>query len=293
MNIFIVYNPVAGRRHRRRLEELERLLCERGHRVEVRVTGERGDAREIARTAEGIDVLVAAGGDGTVNEIVDGLTARDSADGAPAVGFLPLGTANVLAWELDLPRSPRGLVRLIESGERIVFRPGIANGHRFVLMASTGLDARAVAAVRLRTKRLLGGIAYVSAALRSLRRALPACGVTIGDTAYSARTVIVTRVRHYGGPFVLVPEAGFGAGLLYVVLLQSQGWFATTRYGLALLLGRLGHLDDVTIVATDRVEIRGEAGEPVQMDGDIAAALPLSIRVDERQIALLAPTTAR
>jgi len=290
LNILIIHNPVAGRRRRRRLQKLLNLLEGAGHSVRILPTGQRGDARESARLAEGIDIIIAAGGDGTVSEIIDGIAARPATEPAPAVAFLPMGTANVLAWELGLPRSPRGIVRMINQGKSLAFRPGVANGTRFVLMASAGLDARAVAAVKTRTKRLVGGLAYVTAAVSALFRPSPVFRVQVGGLEYEARTVIVTRAARYGGPFLLAPGADLGGASLHIVLMPSYGWLAAIKYGLALVLGRLHHLPDVAVLEADRVDIRGIESEPVQVDGDLAVGIPLSISVDDRTIPFLVPS---
>ncbi|MEK9724099.1 MAG: diacylglycerol kinase family protein [Rhodospirillaceae bacterium] len=157
--IRVIHNPVAGRRRRHRLRQLLKMLAASGHSVRARPTAHADDARDIAREVQDVDLIVAAGGDGTVNEIVDGLTADDRQGPVPAVAFLPLGTANVLAWALNLPHRPAALMRMIEQGRTVAVRPGIANDRRFILMASAGLDARAVAAVKTTVKRVLGGAA--------------------------------------------------------------------------------------------------------------------------------------
>jgi len=292
VRILVIHNPVAGRGRRRRLRKLLKTLAAHGHDTRTRLTTHRGDAREVARTSKDTDVIIAAGGDGTVNEIVNGLAARRPDQPLPAVGFLPLGTANVLAWELGLPCDPDGLVRMIEGGQVLQVMPGKANDDRFALMASVGVDARAVAAVGKKTKRVLGWAAYVLAALRAIRQAPPRLRVSIDGQEVEARTVIVTRARCYGGPFVLATDAGLYSDGLHVVMLQSYGLMAALRYGIALLLKRLAQLDDVTVTSGRHVEIRGPADEPVQMDGDVTAVLPLDVSIDRRPVPFLVPESA-
>jgi len=289
LRILVIHNPVAGRQRRKKLRELLQYLQDGGHQVMVRPTARRGDAREEARLAKDIDVIVAAGGDGTVNEIVDGLAAKAPDGDLPAVAFLPLGTANVLAWELNLPRSPRALVEVIERKRTLDVMPAIANGRRFFLMASVGLDARAVAAVKDATKRLLGGAAYALAALRALRKPPPRFTVHVDDHATEARSVIVTRARRYGGPFTLAPDAGLETTALHVVLMKSYGLLAALRYGLALAMGRLHRLSDVSVTTGNRIRIEGSDGDPVQMDGDVVSTVPLSITMAERSVPFLVP----
>ncbi len=288
-SILVIHNPVAGRRWRRRVDRLFELLAAHGFKVRVELTARRGDARQAALAARDTDIIVAAGGDGTVNEIVDGLAARDPGQDTPAIAFLPLGTANVLAWELGLPRRPDDLVRLIENGVKVMVRPGIANGRRFVLMASIGLDARAVAAVGATAKRILGGGAYVLAAVTALRMPPPRYNVTIDGRDFVARTVIVTRARRYGGPFSLIPDAGLGTATLHVVMMQSYGFIPALRYGYALALGRLRQLPDVTVIPGLDIVIAGPDDEPVQIDGDIIANLPLTVSLDDKAVPFLVP----
>ncbi len=289
LRILVVHNPVAGRWRRARLQKLLSLLESRGHSVSIKLTQQRGDAREAARTVLDVDILVAAGGDGTVNEIVSGLCARIDGEALPAIAFLPLGTANVLAWELVLPRNPQGLADLIDGGKTLATRPGNANGQVFFLMASAGLDARAVAAVRGSEKRWLGAAAYVLAALRTIAAPSPEYTVTIDGRTERAYTVIVTRSRHYGGPFVLTPNAGLGTDQLHAVLLPSRGFWAVLKYGVALAFGRLHKRHDVIVASGERVAVTGPDDEPVQLDGDAATHLPLSVTLESRQVRFLVP----
>lgn len=273
------------------MDRLFELLIERDFKVRVELTAQRGDARDAARLANGVDVIVAAGGDGTVNEIVDGLAAREPGDAAPAIAFLPLGTANVLAWELGLPRDPKGLVRLIDAHETLKVCPGIANGRRVILMASVGLDARAVAAVKTATKRMIGGGAYLLAALAALRQTPPSYKVIVDGRDFEARTVIVSRARRYGGFFSLTPDAGLETGMLQVVMMRSYGLVPAVRYALALAFGRLHQLHDVMVVPGREVTIDGPSDEPVQIDGDIVTRLPLEICMDNHAVTFLVPAS--
>jgi len=289
LRVLLIHNPVAGTRRRRRLRKLLRHLERAGHQVRIRITKKRSDAREHARLAEGFDVIVAAGGDGTVNEVVDGLMVKPAKEPLPKVAFLALGTANVLAWELKLPKRPAALARVIEAGATVTVHPGIVNSRRFILMASAGLDARAVAAVKSLVKRWFGGVAYVFAAINVLTLAPPQLTVEIDGRPFSASTVIVTRARCYGGPFTLTPAAGLTEPELQVVMLKGYGFGAALRYGWALARGKLDALDDVTVMAAKAVHILAEGDEPVQIDGDDAAALPAVITIDDRAVELVAP----
>ena len=287
--ILVVHNPAAGRRGKSRMLKLVELLESHAFQVSVKSTAERGDAKRAALEAHEVDVIIAAGGDGTVNEIVDGLLAREAGTVLPTVGFLPMGTANVLARELSLPWRPSALLSILEKGDTLLVRPGRANGQPFVLMASAGLDARAVASVKHATKKFLGRIAYIVAAFSALRRPSPLLKVIVDGVELEARTVIVSKSRCYGGPFRLAPGAGLEKPGLNVAVLSGHGLLAAMIYGVALISSTLHRLKSVQMLEGNSIEVYGPPDEPVQMDGDIAGTLPLHVWIEERQIPFLVP----
>lgn len=295
IRIVVIHNPVSGRRRGARLDRVLTRMREAGVQVTLRETAGPGDAEILAREAGNFDVVAVAGGDGTVNEVLNGLGALEGGaprGKTPALAFIPLGTANILAHELGLPRGAAALAEVILNGERRVAWPGRANGRRFLLMVSAGFDARVVARVDTVSKRFLGAGAYVVAAFKEMWRGGARCHVTVdgkdGET-HEAATVIIAKARHYGGGFVLVPQARLEEPKLHVVCLAGSGAWNTLRYGLALLRGRLGELSDVRILTGDAVRVEGDSGEPVQMDGDLAGELPLEVSVDETPVTLLVP----
>jgi len=117
----------------------------------------------------------------------------------------------------------------------------------------------------------------------------PRLTVEIDGQPQSASTVIVTRARCYGGPFTLTPAAGLTKPELQVVMLRDYGFAAALRYGWALARGKLADLEDVSVLAAKAVHILAEEDEPVQIDGDDAAALPAVITIDDRRVELIAP----
>lgn len=292
--LLVIHNPTAGGwrrkpRFARALAELERLGC----RVDVRRTEARGDAERLARTARGedYDLVVAAGGDGTINEVVNGLVHS----GLP-LGVVPLGTANVFASEIGLPAGMRSAASFTARAPIVPVHVGSANGRCFSLMAGAGFDALVVAGVDGRLKRLCGKCAYVFESLLRMAswRAAPYV-VTIDGKRHEAASVIIAKGRFYAGRYVVAPAAHLPAPSFQVVLFQKGGRLAVMRYGLALLLNAIPRLSDVAIVEGKVVEIEGPPGEPVQGDGDIVASLPLRVAIAERVLfvagALQAPAT--
>lgn len=291
-NLLVIFNPMAGPRRRRRLAAMLRALEACGCRIALRATAAAGDAQRLARegTAEGFDAIVVAGGDGTINEAVNGLAASGPGP-APPLALLPLGTANVLATEIGLPATPAALAQAIATGPAAAVTLGSANGRCFAMMAGAGFDAHVVAGVDPRRKRLLGKGAYIAESLAQLRRfPYPRYRVTIDGVAHEAASVIVARGRHYGGRYICAPEASLALPVFQIVLFGGSGAANAARYGLALVSGRLAQQSDIHILRGRRVAIEGPPGDPVQGDGDIIARLPVAIDLAPRPIALVMPT---
>lgn len=285
----IVFNPAAGRGRLRRLEEVIDGLGRLGCRSELFRTALPGDAEAAAITAidDGFDLLVAAGGDGTVNEVANGLAAADS---QLPVAFLPLGTANVLAAEIGLAGTPRSVVEMIGRGRRRVIRLGQVDGRQFLLMASAGLDATVVRHVDLVLKRQTGQLAYAIEAIRqTLAYDFPQFAVTVDDLPYQARMVVVCKARCYGGPYQAAPRADLGDPQFQVVLLEDGGLKSLLRYGFGLVSGRLPVMNGVKILPGCKVTIDGPLWAPVQADGDLVGTLPIEIRLSDKTITLVTP----
>ncbi len=289
----IIFNPAAGWRARRRLRAVLRRLAELGCDIALRDTRGPGDAERLAREAAadaggqgGIDVVVAAGGDGTVNEVVAGLAGSDL-----PLGIIPLGTANVLAAEIGLDAAPAATARVLAQGSARPIYLGVANDRRFTVMAGVGLDARVVRGVNLTLKRWAGKFAYVWCSLVELIRDRSApYRVVIGGQTFEAAAVIVANGHFYGGRFVCAPDARIDEVDLHVVLFERPGRWNALRYIWGMVTGGLSRLADVRVVRTTKLSIDGPTGEPVQGDGDIIATLPVEIAVAPERVRLVRPT---
>src|SRR5476651_1642333 len=172
--ILLIRNPLAGRRRRGLVEAVMRHVREAGWTIDLVDTTAAGDARRIAETCDATRyaVIAVAGGDGTINEVVNGLARRrdETPALAPALAIVPLGTANVLAQELGLEFKAQALANTMMTGRALLVRPGEAicsqmgragDPRCFSLMAGAGFDAKVVAGVSVLLKRRLGKAAYV------------------------------------------------------------------------------------------------------------------------------------
>jgi diacylglycerol kinase (ATP) len=286
--VLIIVNPAAGRgaRLRRKLARvvvaLERLGCD----VVLRHTEPgRADAERLAREAESsFDIIVAAGGDGTINAVVNG------ADPSRPLGLLPLGTANVLAHDLGLPFRPEQLAELVARGVARPLWPGLVGERQFVAMAGCGFDAAIVAAVNPRLKRRLGRIAFAWAILCSLARYRSHTLVVRGDGfEYVATAVIAAKGRFYAGPYVIAPAADLAEPMLDLVLFQRSGRAAVLSYLASLLLGRLPRRRDIVFLRCSSAVVSTEGSVLVEADGEVIGRLPVSLGVADRPIALVRP----
>jgi diacylglycerol kinase (ATP) len=297
--LLVVHNPTAGWPlagwfRRRLLDQVTDRLRRSGATVVLRRTQARGDAERFARgaRAEGFDRVVVAGGDGTINEVANALA------GSPMpLAIVPLGTANVLAAEIGLGAGAASVADAIVDGCPVRVSLGQIGERRFVMMAGIGFDAKVVRAVDPTAKRWLGKLAYVAATLAQLWQFRPRLYTVVADgTRFEAGSVIVAKGRHYAGRFVCAPDARLDDAGFQLCLFRATSRMAVLRYALALALGRLHRLDDVTILAARSVTIEplgdGARAEPVQGDGDILGRLPARIAVLPQALTLMVPIGA-
>ncbi|HEY1383727.1 MAG TPA: diacylglycerol kinase family protein [Dongiaceae bacterium] len=284
--ILIIRNPTSGRR-RGALRQVIAHLEEMGCRVTVHETTCRGDAQAVASrtTTAQYDRIAVAGGDGTVNEVLNGLT-PDS----PPVALIPMGTANVLAAEIGLSAQPAEIARTIVLGEARPVSLGDVDGKKFVLMTGVGFDAFVVATVSAPLKRILGKGAYILASLSQfLKGRLPRFEMHIDGVRYEAASMVIANARFYGGRFVCAPEARMDSDVLHVCLFERPGRFYVAAYALALLLGILHRMPGYRILPARHIEIRQPDGAAIQSDGDFVALTPARVTVMPRAAWLVFP----
>jgi diacylglycerol kinase (ATP) len=294
--ILVIVNPAAGRsgRSAKRLRCVVAELERRGCTVVIRRTCAPADAERLAREAEpAFDLVVAAGGDGTVNEVVNGL-----AGSSRPMAVLPLGTGNVLANEIDLPRQPGGLARVIAEAAPLPIRTGRVGERLFVAMTGVGFDAEVVGALNQSLKRRIGKLAFAGAILFCLRRYRRREFVVDTEGGiHRVAWVIITKGPLYGGRFVVAPTARLADPLLHIVLFRRAGRLAVLRYLGAMMLGILHRLSDVSIVTAGRVSIASGAPDwgrisLVQIDGEAGGRLPVVVEIAERPLFLVRPGPA-
>lgn len=285
--VAIIFNPVAGRRRPGLVEQVMAAATDAGAVVSLHTTDAAGHATAIARDlarSGTADVIVAAGGDGTINEVVNGMAASGLSD-LPPLGVVPLGTANVLAHELGLTGPAARIGRKLALGPARTVHAGTANGRLFTMMAGVGMDARVVAGIDPALKRRIGKGAYALGGLREIL-AGPALDYEVTLTApdgaisrHRAVSCILCKGHFYAGTFVLAPDVRLEQPVLHAVLFTRPGRLAALIYAGAMTLGLLPGRSDVLILPAIAARIEGPVAEPVQGDGDTIARLPVDITI--------------
>jgi len=261
-----------------------------GHRIEVRVTRRKGDARRFVAEAGETDLLIAAGGDGTLNEVVHGL--MDLSKGArPALGVVPLGTANDFTAGCGIPRDPEEALALCIEGEAAPIDIGKANEHWFLNAASVGFGAEVTATTPPELKRLLGPAAYaVMGAILAMNVHHYRGGLTLPDREItgSGPVAIVGNGCQTGGGIQVAPRARIDDGLLDVLVVRQIPAMALLTAARELQeLSPDGEY--ISYWQTPWAEVYPEEAIPVNLDGEPVQFSSVRYEAVPRAIRLIVP----
>jgi diacylglycerol kinase family enzyme len=238
-------------------------------------------------------LIVAAGGDGTINEVAEGMV-----HSRVPLGILPAGTANVLATETGMSSNLETAARdlLTYNPERISvgrlhFNNASHSIRHFLLMAGIGLDARMIYNLRAPLKTNLGKMAYWIAALSLMGRRLEEFSVNVEGRSYRCFFALVSKVRNYGGDVEIARNTSLFDDQFEVVLFQGQNSVRYLRYFIAVLLNRLRGMKGVSILRTPKLCVSPIQDKRVyvQVDGEYAGHLPGSVEIVKDAITLLLP----
>ena len=260
------------------------------HRIEVRVTWEKGDARRFVSETNKVDLLIAAGGDGTVNEIVHGLMDLPEA-ARPSLGIVPLGTANDFAIGCGIPADPAKAVALCIKGDAVPIDVGKANDHWFINAASSGFGAEITATTSPDLKRLLGPAAYtVMGAILAInlhhyqgRVIVPEREITGGGPV-----AIVANGRQTGGGIQVTPRACIDDGLLDVLVVRQIS--PTALLAAAREFQQLPPDGEyVSYFQTPWIEVHPKESIPVNLDGEPLSFSSVRYEAVPKAIRLIVP----
>ena len=291
--ICIILNPAARSERARDLKEKVRRLAKG---VTLKFTECPGDAEAQAERAiqQGYETIIAAGGDGTINEVVNGLTGLDGEGehGAkkPTLGILPIGSVNVFSMELGIPNQLEKAWDVIVRGKVREIDLAFANDHRFVQLAGVGLDAQIVEKTEWESKKLLGPLSYLLTGAQMMAEKAPQLVIHAEEgRAIHGSFVLIGNGRFYGGPFPIFKEAKIDDGLLDICVFEQMNPFALARYIQGILSGSHLKLPDVRYFKSRRVRIHSSEPVPVEVDGELLGHLPCEFSVAPKALRVLVP----
>jgi len=302
-NALLIHNPNAGNGgagRRQMLDQARRILSSGGIEAELVETRGPGDATQMAQqaTMEGRQLVIACGGDGTLNEVVNGLAAEQNGHRVP-LALLPGGTANVLAKELNLPWDIPGAAEKLIHGQLKDIALGLATPleqpdkkRYFLSVAGAGPDGMIVYAIDLDLKARVGILAYWWQGAREVFRYKFPHFRVIGDKQkINATLIVVGRTKHYGGPFKITTEADLYEDKFELMALTTQSGFRYLSYIPSLWLQKLRGTDGVHFWKSSSVVCEPLDSNPVyaQIDGEPLARLPVEFKIVPRALKLLVP----
>jgi YegS/Rv2252/BmrU family lipid kinase len=281
----IIFNPAAkGDKARWFRKHLDALATG----AQLKPTTAPGGARPLAEQAvrEGFDTIIAAGGDGTINETVNGMGDANGFEKARLAVF-PLGTANVFARELGLPfRLPKAW-QVIQEGKETRVDLGLAEWQEagqarqryFIQLGGSGLDARSIELLDYNQKRRWGALAYILAGFRALREKKPAIRVETDGQTVIGELVLLGNGKRYGGPFQVFPHARLDDGKLDATIFPHANLRTLIRFGFDYLLCRREGIGGSRQLQATKIALKseGNAKVPFELDGDNVGHLPLAV----------------
>jgi diacylglycerol kinase (ATP) len=296
MRICVIFNPAARGNKARRFRHF---LNELSQQCALKATTGPGDARRFAHAAAatGYDVIAAAGGDGTVNEVLNGI--GDDPEGFQRVrlGVLPLGTVNVFARELKIPLKLERAWKVLKRGRemktdlgRVDFLDdGRPQSRYFMQLGGAGLDARAIELVSWKLKKSAGPVAYVVAGLQALAEKQPRITVGADGRKIEGELALFGSGKFYGGPFEIFPGADMGDGLMDVCVFPRVNMPTLLRLVPGFLARRKLSEHRVRRLRAEKFEMTSDLPAAFELDGEWIGSLPATFSVERQRLRVVVP----
>jgi diacylglycerol kinase (ATP) len=287
----IIANPTSGSyiHHARQIEEHVSFLRNTGWRVELRLTKAAGDARRIAcqAVAEKADMVIAAGGDGTINEVIQELVGSET-----ALGVLPIGTVNVWAREMNIPLDVARARDVLLHGKTRVIDVGKVNDRYFLLMVGIGFDAEVTHAVEKKPMKRLGVIGYLltgfwmNLGYENFAATLQFAGREVKTRAIQ---IVIGNTQLYGGAVKFTWQARCDDGLLDICIVRKRSKLRRLLVLLDFLLHREQRRQWVHYETCDQIEIATSKPIAMQVDGDPIGHTPAVFTIVPRALKVIVP----
>jgi diacylglycerol kinase (ATP) len=280
----VILNPAARSMQAAAREKAIRSLTPE---PELILTSGPGQATELAEklAREGHPIVVAAGGDGTMNEVLQGLcrvnSERAAGEAHTALGVLPVGTMNVFSLELGLPSQDiTACWKQISGGVFKQVDLWMANDQYFVQLAGVGFDAEIIQETTWESKKRFGPLSYVMSAMQVLTRTPPVLSVNVeGRPPLHGSVVLVGAGKHYGGPVSVFPKASNQDGLLDVLVFRGLGGWEFAQMLRAILVDGYEPAEDIDYVQLREFTVTATPEAPLEVDGELAnCGTPVSFK---------------
>ena len=292
MNARLIVNPVAGRgKAERNLSMITEYFTARRLELDICRTDGVTGATELARCAgdDDCELVIVAGGDGTINEVVNGLVGSET-----VLGIIPLGTSNVVARGLKLPLDIKEACQVVLEGVGKRIDVGKAGERYFLAMAGVGFDAQVVYELSLKAKNLLGSLAYVASCFRTAmkyRSAKLVMDIRVDEEQLTvpAWVVIIGNVSTYAWTLKPTHLASVDDGLLDVCIFGRSNWLGLIYQCVGVFYGRHIYHPEVKYIKAKTIEVDAQPSVPVQVDGDIVGKTPMRFEVVPRGLCIMCP----
>ena len=296
MRICVIFNPAARGNKARRFKKF---LNELSQQCALKATTAPGDARRFAQAAvaTGYDIIAAAGGDGTVNEVLNGIGDEPDGFAKTRLGVLPLGTVNVFARELKIPLRlehawkvlKRARETKIDLGRAEFFEDGKPQQRYFAQLGGVGLDARAIELVSWKLKKSAGPIAYLVAGFQALAEKQPRVTVSADGKKLEGDLALFGNGKFYGGPFDIFPGANLNDGQLDACVFPRVNVPTLLRLAPGFLLRQKLSEHRVARLRAKKMEVTSDIPAAFELDGEWIGSLPATFSVERQKLRVVVP----
>jgi diacylglycerol kinase (ATP) len=289
--IVIIGNPAARSSSIKKIGSAALSLEQKGFETEILLTQKSGHATELAHDCLSRKpfMIIAAGGDGTINEVINGIAGSEI-----PLAILPMGTTNVLAKELGIPENIPGAVepavsskpKMVSLGRIELTQDTLPISRYFCLMAGIGYDGKAVHDVNLKIKNISGKIAYILSGLKNFLTYTPEeLNFIVDGVQHSGYSAIICNASRYGGHLKVAPDADISEPFLYTCIFKGKKRTDLLRYVLGIIRGNHIKSPDVVYLKSSAIEVKGNAH--IQIDGDYIGRTPARISIERDILRLI------
>lgn len=269
--------------------------------IDVKITEKNGDAAVFAKNSKA-DVIIVAGGDGTINEVINGLmnkkliqtlkkpknTKKTTSHNLPRLAIIPIGTSNMVARAFNLPKSIDKAITVIQHNRRKDLDIGMANNRYFAIACGVGIDAEMYKNVEPKIKKMFGEVAYPLSLLKSIFNYKPKLlQVNVNGNKYSGYYVLVCNIAKFQNLFQIIPDSKDDDGFFDVLILQKKELSDLLRYLFGIATTQVYKFKDVVCVKANSLEITSEEPVIAHADAEIIGETPIKVKMYKKAIEVI------